>query len=259
MKMGERLGYISIAYVFYIEHALQGDLGPSIEYENWSVSAIIGASLPVSLALGSVSLLIALGFGVAAGTYGAVHKNRPADVVLSIITLLGVSLPNFVVGSLLIMVFVVAIPLLPAGGWGGGFAGIGKLILPAVTLSVLFLAYIARLTRASTLDVLSADFVRTARSKGVRPLKIVTHHVGANAALPVLSFLGPAAANILVGSFVVEKIFAIPGLGQHFVNGCLNKDIPLVLGAVIVYSVLVVLFNLVVDLAYALVDPRIVL
>ena len=122
-----------------------------------------------------------------------------------------------------------------------------------------FLAYIARLTRSSVIDTLSADFVRTARSKGVRPGRIVTHHVGANAILPILSYLGPAAANILVGSFVVEKLFVIPGLGQHFVNGCLNKDIPLVLGAVMVYSALVVAFNVLVDVAYAAVDPRIVL
>jgi oligopeptide transport system permease protein len=214
-----------------------------------------------------VALLLALWGGVAAGTLGAVRKNRLPDIGLSIVTLLGVSLPSFVVGSLLIMAFVVVIPIMPVGGWGsggaGGIAGLGqglaRLILPAVTLALFFLAYIARLTRSSMLDTLSADFVRTARSKGLRPARIVTHHVGANAILPILSYLGPAAANILVGSFVVEKLFVIPGLGQHFVNGCLNKDIPLVLGAVMVYSTLVVVFNLLVDLAYAAVDPRITL
>jgi oligopeptide transport system permease protein len=251
--------YISKAYVFYLGRAVQGDFGPSIQYENFSVRDVVGQSLPVSLTLGSVALLLALWTGVAAGTIGAVHKHRLPDLALSVITLLGVSLPSFVVGSLLIMAFVVAIPLLPVGGWGGGLRGLTRLILPAVTLALFFLAYIARLTRASTLDVLSADFVRTARSKGLPPARILTHHVGANAVLPVLSYLGPAAANILVGSFVVEKLFTIPGLGTHFVNGCLNKDIPLVLGAVLVYSALVVVFNMLVDIAYAAVDPRIAL
>jgi oligopeptide transport system permease protein len=185
-----------------------------------------------------------------------VRKNRGADVLLSIASLLGVSLPSFVVGSLLIMAFVVAVPLLPVGGWSAGIRG---LILPSITLAAFFLAYIARLARSSTLDVLHADFVRTARAKGVSPRRLLTHHVGANAGLPILSYLGPAAANILVGSFVVEKLFAIPGLGTHFVNGCLNKDIPLVLGVVLVYSAMVILFNLLVDIAYAAVDPRIAL
>ena len=267
LTAGQHLFYISKAYVFYLRRAVTGDFGPSIEYENWSVRDIIATSLPVSLTLGSVALLLALWGGVAAGTLGAIRKNRLPDIGLSIVTLLGVSLPSFVVGSLLIMAFVVVIPIMPVGGWGtggtGGAAGflqsLARLILPALTLALFFLAYIARLTRSSMIDTLSADFVRTARSKGLRPSRIVIHHVGANAILPVLSYLGPAAANILVGSFVVEKLFVIPGLGQHFVNGCLNKDIPLVLGAVMVYSAMVVVFNLLVDLAYAAVDPRITL
>jgi oligopeptide transport system permease protein len=146
-----------------------------------------------------------------------------------------------------------------SGGSGGIVMALGRVVLPALTLALFFLAYIARLTRASVLDVLSADFVRTARAKGLSPWGVISHHVGANAGLPVLSYLGPAAANVLVGSFGVEKLYAIPGLGTHFVNGCLNKDIPLVLGAVMVYSALVIVFNLLVDLAYAAVDPRITL
>ena len=259
LTAAQHAGYIAKAYFFYASHALRGDFGPSIQYENWSVRDVIAVSLPVSVAMGSLALLIALLGGTLAGTWGAVRHHRPADMFLSVLTLLGVSLPSFVVGSLLMMAFVIAIPIFPAGGWGGGLAGIPRLVLPAVTLALFFLAYIARLSRASTLDVLSADFVRTARAKGVAPRHVITRHVGVNAALPVLSYLGPAAANILVGSFVVEKLFAIPGLGTHFVNGCLNKDIPLVLGAVLIYSALVILFNVLVDLAYAAVDPRIVL
>jgi oligopeptide transport system permease protein len=264
MPFGERVYYYGRAYGHYLNHALHGDLGPSIQFENFSVTEIIGASLPVSLALGSVALLLALWMGVLAGTLGALRRNRLPDMALSAITLLGVSLPTFVIGALLIMAFVVAVPLMPSGGWGsagggahGFFTGLLRLVLPAITLALFFLAFIARLTRSSTLDVLSADFVRTARAKGLPPRTVISRHVGANAALPILSYLGPAAANILVGSFVVEKLFVIPGLGTHFVNGCINKDIPLVLGAVLVYSALVISFNLLVDIAYALVDPRI--
>lgn len=252
-----RVVYIGKAYIYYLGNALRGDLGPSINFENFSVSQIIASSLPVSLALGSISLVVALWLGVLLGMLGAVRKNRPTDLGVSVISLLGVSLPTFVVGVLLLMGFAIAVPVYPSVGWGGGWRGMARMLLPSLTLALFFLAYISRLARSSTLDTLHADFVRTARAKGQRPGRVITHHVGSNAALPILSYLGPAAANILVGSFVVEKVFSIPGLGTHFVNGCLNKDIPLVLGAVLVYSTLVVFFNLLVDIAYAGVDPRI--
>ncbi|MCL2641621.1 MAG: ABC transporter permease [Phycisphaerales bacterium] len=255
MPWWQHVSQIARAYANSIRNALKGNLGPSIEYPNFSVTDIIRTSLPVSAALGSLALVIALWLGVATGTLAAAHKGRALDLILSIATLMGVSLPTFVIGALLMMLFVVYIPLFPAAGWGKP----SQILLPAFTLSLFFLAYIARLARSSTLDALSADFVRTARAKGLSAPRVITHHVGANAALPILSYLGPAAANILTGSFVVEKLFAIPGLGTHFVNGCLNKDIPLVLGAVIVYTLIVVAFNLLVDLAYAAVDPRITL
>ncbi|MCL2647757.1 MAG: ABC transporter permease [Phycisphaerales bacterium] len=255
MSWQQHASQMARAYGNSIRNALKGDLGPSIEYPNFSVTDIIRTSLPVSVALGSLSLVIALWLGIAAGTLAAVRKGRVLDLILSVATLLGVSLPTFVIGVLLMMLFVVYIPLFPAAGWGRP----SQLLLPALTLALFFLAYIARLSRSSVLDALAADFVRTARAKGLSTPRVITHHVGANAALPILSFLGPAAANILTGSFVVEKLFAIPGLGTHFVNGCLNKDIPLVLGAVTVYTLIVVAFNLLVDLAYAAVDPRITL
>lgn len=267
MPVTERLGYYFRAYARYLGHACRGDLGPSIQFENFSVFEIIAAALPVSISLGALALLFSLWAGVLAGTWGALRRGRFSDLALSVLTLLGVSLPSFVIGSLLIMAFVVAVPLFPAGGWGpmstsgggpvGFFSGLLRLVLPALTLALFFLAFIARLTRSSTLDVLSADFVRTARAKGLPPSRVVSRHIGANAALPILSYLGPAAANILVGSFVVEKLFVIPGLGTHFVNACITKDIPLVLGTVLVYSALVILFNFLVDIAYAAVDPRI--
>jgi oligopeptide transport system permease protein len=253
LTRSENARYMLRVYVRYFGNALHGDLGPSIQYENWTVAEVIGSSLAVSASLGSAALLIALLGGAAAGTLGAIYKNRWPDILLTIITLLGISLPTFVVGALLLMLFVLVIPILPTGGWGTP----QQIILPAITLALFFLAYIARLARSSTLDVLQADFVRTARAKGLPRRTVIMRHVGSNASLPILSYLGPAAAYVLTGSFVVEKIFDVPGLGTHFVNGCLNLDIPLVLGGVMVYTVLVVAFSLIVDIAYAVVDPRI--
>jgi oligopeptide transport system permease protein len=255
---GEKAAYYGRVYWRYLKRAMVGDFGPSIQYENWTVTEVIGASLPVSATLGCAALLVATVLGVGAGVAGAVRKNRWGDVALTVVTLLGISLPTFVVGALLLMLFVwvgslLGVQVLPVGGWGTP----GQVVLPAVTLALFFLAYIARLSRTSVLEVLGADFVRTARAKGLSPRVVISKHVGANAGLPVLSYLGPAAAYVLTGSFVVEKIFNVPGLGQHFVNGCLNLDIPLVLGGVMVYTALVVVFSLLVDLAYAGVDPRI--
>ena len=242
------------AYVLYAWRPLRyGDFGPSIKYENWTVREIIAASLPVSVTLGALALVMALWLGVGAGTLGALYKGRWPDLGLTVVTLLGVSLPSFVIATMLVMVFAVAWPVLPAGGWGT----LRQLILPALALALFYLAYIARLTRASVLDVLSADYVRTAWAKGLPGRRVIGTHVLRNAGLPVLSFVGPAAAMVLTGAFVVEKVFAIPGMGTHFVNACLNKDIPLVLGVVMVYTVIVVTFNLLVDVAYAWVDPRI--
>jgi ABC-type dipeptide/oligopeptide/nickel transport system permease component len=253
LSWAEHAGYIGKAYFRYLGNAATGNFGPSIDYPNFSVNDIIKSSLPVSATLGSMALLIALWGGSLLGMLTAVKKGSVSDAALSSVTLLGVSLPAFVVGALVLLAMSVYFPHAAAVGWGSW----KLLILPAAVLSLFYLAYIARLARSSTLDVLSADFVRTARAKGLAPSRVILHHAGANAALPVLSYLGPAAANILVGSFVVEKLFVIPGLGAHFVNGCINKDIPLVLGVVMVYTLLVVFFNLLVDIAYAAVDPRI--
>ncbi|MCL5945392.1 MAG: ABC transporter permease [Planctomycetes bacterium] len=242
------------AYLAYGWQVLaHGNFGPTISYANWTVLDVIRNSLPVSVALGSMALLIALWLGVGAGVLGAVFRGRWPDMALTVGTLLGISLPTFVIGSGLLMLLAVETSLLPSGGWGT----LRQLILPAFTLAVPFLAYISRLSRASTLDVISADFVRTARAKGLSPMKVIAGHVLPNASIAVLSYLGPATASVLTGSFVVEKIFAIPGLGEVFVNACLDKDIPLVLGIVLVYTVILVLMNLLVDIASAMADPRI--
>lgn len=231
----------------------RGDMGPTISYPNWTVLDVIRSSLPISISLGALALLIALWLGVGLGMLGAVTRGHWPDLALTVGTLLGISLPGFVIGSILLLLFSTYWAILPSGGWGD----LAQLILPAFTLAAGFLAYIARLTRSGMLDEFSADYVRTARAKGLSPSRVMVRHILPNASLPVLSFLGPAAAAVLTGSFVVEKIFAIPGMGDDFVNACLDKDIPLVLGIVLVYTVLLVTFNLLVDIAYAFADPRI--
>ena len=231
----------------------RGDLGPTISYANWTVLDVIRSSLPISVSLGVMALLIALWLGVGLGMLGALTRGHWPDLALTVGSLLGISVPSFVIGSILLLVFSTYWALLPSGGWGD----LAQVILPAGALAVGFLAYIARLTRIGMLDEFSADYVRTARAKGVPPGRVMVGHILPNATLPVLSFLGPAAAALLTGSFVVEKIFAIPGMGEDFVNACLDKDIPLVLGIVMVYTVLLVAFNLLVDIAYVFADPRI--
>lgn len=232
---------------------LHGDLGPTISYSNWSVAAVIKNTLPVSMALGALALAFALWLGVAAGLIGAVFKGRWIDRVLTTGCLAAISIPNFIFGSVLLILFAVDTTVLPSGGWGS----FRQLILPAATLGVTYWAILARLMRESTWDVLQSDYIRTARAKGNSPVRILSRHAAPNASLPILAFLGPAAAGILTGSFVVEKLFAVPGMGYVFVNACLNKDIPLVLGITMVYTVILVMMNMLADVACAMADPRI--
>jgi oligopeptide transport system permease protein len=229
------------------------DLGPSLQYRDRRVSEIIADSLPVSVTLGAAAILLALIIGVAAGVIGAVKPNSPVDAFTLALALVGISLPSFVIGTGLQLMFSVWIPLLPVGRWGSPSAA----ILPVITLSLPFAAYIARLTRMGMIDVLSADFIRTARAKGAPESRIILRHALRNAILPVISYLGPATAFAMTGSFVVERVFSIPGLGQHFVNAVLNKDLFLILGVVMVFATMLILFNLVVDVLYRWVDPRI--
>ena len=229
------------------------DLGPSLQYEDWRVNDIIAASLPVSVTLGAVAILFATLIGVGAGVVGAVKPNSAADISTLVVALIGISLPSFVIGTLLLLFFAVLIPVFPVGGWGG----VSRLVLPALTLSLPFAAYIARLTRMGMIEALSADYVRTARAKGVGETMVLLRHALKNAFLPVLSFLGPATALAMTGSFVVERVFNVPGIGQHFVNAVQNKDLFLIIGVVLVFATLLVLFNLAVDVLYRWVDPRI--
>ena len=229
------------------------DLGPSLEYDDWSVNEIVSSALPVSITLGASAILIALVIGVGAGVIGAVKPNSVSDLATLAIAMIGISLPSFVIGTVLLLLFAVLLPIMPVGGWGGP----AQLVLPSITLALPFAAYIARLTRMGMIDALGADYVRTARAKGATERAVLYKHALKNAFLPVLSFLGPAAALAMTGSFVVEQVFTVPGIGQHFVNAVQNKDLSLIMGVVLVFATMLILFNLAVDVLYRWVDPRI--
>jgi oligopeptide transport system permease protein len=228
-----------------------GDFGNSMQYKEWSVTDIIKSSLPVSVTLGVFAMLIAVIVGVGVGTMAAVSRGGALDWTSLTIALVGISVPSFVVAA--VLAILAASSKLSVGGWGS----FGDILMPGLALSLAPMAYIARLTRVSMLDTLGSDFVRTARAKGLARPTVIWKHCLRNAFLPVLSYLGPAAAYTLTGSFVVERVFNIPGLGQHFVNSVLNRDQTLILGVVMVYSVFLLSFNLLVDVAYAWLDPRI--
>jgi oligopeptide transport system permease protein len=229
-----------------------GDL-PAQQYDDWTVVDILRAALPVSLQLGVLALTLAVMIGVGAGVASAVRRGGWLDQIALGLALIGVSLPTFVVGAGLLMVFSLWLRLLPVGGWGWA----SQTVLPAVTLALPYAAYIARLTRASLLDVYNEDYIRTARAKGLSEVRVLLDHALPNALLPVLSYLGPAAAAIFTGSFVVERIFAVPGMGTHVVESINNRDQTLILSTVMVYGLFLASFNLIVDLLYAVLDPRI--
>jgi oligopeptide transport system permease protein len=229
------------------------DLGPSLSYEGWTVNDILKDSLPISMALGLLAIFIALIFGSAVGVTAALRRGGMLDFLGLAVSLIGVSLPAFVVAGLLIVVFSDWLHWFPSGGWGT----LRHMVLPATALALMPMAYIARLTRVSMLDTLSQDFVRTARAKGLSRAMVVWKHAFRGAFLPVFTYLGPATAYAMTGSFVVETVFNIPGLGQHFVNGVKNRDQTLILGTVLVYAAFLLTLNLLVDVGYALIDPRI--
>ncbi len=232
---------------------IRGDLGTSMVYRDFKVNQVIGDALPVSIQLGALAIVIALVIGVGAGVVGAVWRGGVLDTLTLGIALLGISLPTFVTGTVLLITLALWWPVLPVGGWGS----VEQMLMPALTLSLPFAAYIARLTRLGMIDVMTSDYVRTARAKGQKESRVVMQHALKVAMLPVVSFLGPAAAAAMTGSFVIEKVFNISGMGQHFVDGVRNKDITLILGVVMVYATMLIVFNLLVDIAYTFVDPRI--
>lgn len=236
----------------YVSGLARGDLGPSFKYTGWSVREILAQALPVSLTVGVGALLVALLTGIPLGVWGALRHGRWPDHLAMGIALFGICVPNFVLGPLLILLFVFALGWFPVGGFGTP----EQLVLPAVTLGAVRAAYVARLARAGTLEVIDQDFIRTARAKGLAERVVVLRHALRLSLLPVVSYLGPATASILVGSVVVEKIFSVPGLGTFFVNAALNRDYTLAMGTVLLYSGLLIALNVLVDLLYHLLDPR---
>jgi oligopeptide transport system permease protein len=240
-------------YTDYLKNLVRGDLGPSFKYLGRSVNDIIRDGFPVSATLGAWAILFALVVGVPAGIISALNQNKWQDNVVMAIAIIGVSVPNFVIATLLMYVFAVKLRWLPVAMWGTP----KHVILPMIALAGFPAAFFARLMRSSTLDVLSQDYIRTARAKGLSWYAVVVKHVVKNAILPVVTYLGPLIAGILTGSFVVENIFAIPGLGRYYVTSIYNRDYTTIMGVTIFYSAFLVLLNFLVDIAYGWIDPRI--
>ena len=242
-------------YLRYLGGLLRGDLGPSFQYDGLTVNELLAAGLPVSLALGFSALLLSLLLGCAAGAWAALRHNRWQDRVLMTLAMTGISVPALVVAPLMILLFALTLGWLPAGGWDGG--AWKNMLLPVLALALPQIACIARLMRGSMIEVLRQNYIRAARARGLPESAVVLRHALKPALMPVLSYLGPAAAGLLTGSVVVEQIFDLPGIGRYFVQGALNRDYTLVLGVVLLYGTLIVLFNLLVDLLYGVLDPRV--
>ena len=242
-------------FLRYIGGLLHGDFGPSFQYRDYTVTELIMAGFPVSLRLGGGAMILALVFGISAGSIAALRQNTRTDYSVMSASMTGISVPNFVMAPILILIFAVYLGWLPAGGLGEGSPR--NLILPIISLALPQIAYISRLMRGSMIEVLRSDFIRTAKAQGLPPHKILVRHALKPALLPVVSYLGPATAAIITGSVVIEQIFSLPGLGRFFVQGALNRDYTLVMGIVVFYGVLIIVFNLLVDLAYAWLDPKV--
>lgn len=235
-------------------NTVRGDFGSSLRYAGESVNSILANAAPVSALLGGLAYLLALAVGITAGTLAALHQNSRLDYGSMAAALVGISVPNFVLGPVLVLWLALTWYWLPPALWNGLSA---NLVLPVLTLSAVYMAYIARLTRAGMLEVLRSNYVRTARAKGLAERTVLVRHAMRGGLLPVLSFSGPALALLLTGTVVVERIFAVPGLGNYFINANLNRDEPLIIGIVAFTSIVVLVLNLLVDVAYALVDPRV--
>ena len=231
------------------------DFGNSLKYEGQSVNQILLRALPVSATLGLCAYLFALAVGITTGTLAALRQNSWIDYASTALAMLGISIPNFVLGPLLALIFALTLFWLPPALWNGFPSK--SIVLPALTLSALYIAYIARLTRSGMLEVLRSDYIRTARAKGLSERDVVVRHALRGGLLPVVSFSGPALAFLITGTVVVERVFALPGLGNYFINACFNRDEPLIIGIVAFIAVSVLVFNLLVDISYGFIDPRI--
>ena len=241
-------------YFRYLGQVAVLDFGPSFQYKDWTVNQLIAQGFPVSLTVGLAAMVLAFFLGTMLGIAAALRQNTAVDYSLMGFAMLGISIPNFVIAPILILLLAVYAGWLPAGGWDWSIA---SMVLPVVTLALPVTAYIARLTRGSMIEVLHSNFIRTARAKGLPESVVIRRHALRPALLPVISFLGPATAGMISGSVVIERIFSIPGLGSYFVQGALNRDYTLVMGVVIFYGVLIIVLNFLVDLIYAWLNPRV--
>lgn len=246
---------VHVQFFKYLGGVLRGDFGPSFKNKDFTVSQLIAVGAPISARIGLSALLIATLLGLAVGTFAALRQNTAADTITMGVAMIGITVPTFVVAPLFILLFAVTLRWLPAGDWGSG--DLRHALLPVATLALPQVAIIARLSRGSILDVLRSNFVRTARAKGLSGFKVMTRHVMRAGLLPLISYLGPAAAALMTGSLVVERIFGLPGIGRYFVEGAINRDYTVVMGVVIVYAVLVLVLNLIADLAYGWFDPKV--
>ncbi|TFG84625.1 MAG: ABC transporter permease subunit [Spirochaetales bacterium] len=244
-------------YFRYVGNVLQFDLGPSFKYKDQTVNELIGTAFPVSATLGFMSLAVALILGVSVGILSALKQNKWPDYLAMSVAVLGISIPLFVIGPVLMLVFALVLKWLPTSGWVNSRAGWATVILPVTTLMFPYFAYIARLSRSSIIEVIRSDYVRTAKAKGLKDSVVIVKHVLKGALLPVVTFLGPAFSGIVIGSVVVERIFVIPGIANIFVQAAFNRDYTLIMGDLIVYSLILISANFIVDILYGLLDPRI--
>lgn len=242
-------------YTTYLTNVLQGDFGPSFKYKDYTVNELVGAALPVSAKIGSVAFLFALVFGVGIGTIAALRQNTWLDYSVMSTAMLGIVMPSFVLAPVLIYIFSINLGWFPAGGWLDGSAK--YMILPVLGMAMMYVATFARITRGSMIETLNSNFIRTARSKGLSFSYIVFKHALKPAMLPVVSYMGPAFVGIITGSVVIETIFGLPGIGKLFVNAAFNRDYSLVMGVTILIGLLFILFNAIVDILLAYVDPKI--
>lgn len=244
-----------LQYFNYLQQLMRGDLGPSFKYKDHTVNEMLAQSLPVSVEIGFYAFVIAVVLGVILGVIAALRQNSWIDYLLMTLAMTGVVVPSFVKAPLLVLLFAVTLKWLPAGGWNDG--ALHNLILPVTALSLAYVASIARIMRGSMIEVLNSPFIRTAKAKGLPTSYIIKKHALKPALLPVISYLGPAFVGIITGSIVIETIFGLPGIGQLFVNGALNRDYGMVLSLTILVGVLTILFNAIVDILYAVIDPKI--
>ncbi|MDA5192906.1 oligopeptide ABC transporter permease OppB [Govanella unica] len=242
-------------YLHFIKNAVTGNLGPSFSYPDYNVSELLAIGLPVSIRLGLTAITIAVIIGSLIGIWAALRQNTKIDYTVMAVAMTGVAVPNFVIAPLMMLLFGVYLKLLPISGWNNG--ALAYMVLPVTALAIPKIAIIARLMRGSMLEILRSDYIRTARAKGMPERVVITRHALKAAALPLVSYLGPSIAAVMTGSVVVEVIFGLPGVGRYFVYGAINRDYPLVMGIVVFYATAIILLNLLVDILYGFLDPRV--